>query len=420
MRIIPCFIFTELILHYHDKFTDVSVNRFAEDTVLPFEVFANTDDGIIFLFDQGLPYDALVKEYLQERGINRIYVRVDDVPLLDEYIGRTRIREKRFDPEDSLSFKDYSFRKRQYCSIDKKAIVPRTHINFSLFFLDEYNFSSFMETTPELPISVDEHIANLPAEILIKKTDIPLYRAYLLSLSSPGHAMGEEGLDGLILKEEAKMIMHDVFRDSLTRERIQEVRGLVKRLTSFIEKGGNSFSALVSQNPGDLYPHVHAVNVAAISIGVALTLNLSVQAIEDLALGAILHDIGQSGINDEIINKQGKLVRAEYEVFKSHVMEGFGLLQHFEDVPKKALPAVAHHHEKITGDGYPYRLAGDEISLFGRIVAIVDTYDLLTTKRPYHVPQSSLKALTTLAKDAAKYDPAILKVFIKAISNQAK
>ncbi len=151
------------------------------------------------------------------------------------------------------------------------------------------------------------------------------------------------------------------------------------------------------------------------SVGLGVAVNLPRPQIELLGMGAMLHDVGKSAIPGDILNKQGKLDDMEYMIIKTHVTEGEKILRSNPDVPPQAMPAALQHHEKLSGRGYPAGLKGTEINLFGRIVAIADCYDALTTKRPYKAPMTPFYALSIIAKETGDYDQELLKVFIKML-----
>lgn len=395
------------------RFTDVSVLKFAEGTNLPFEIYTVTKKGLRFMFDSGLPYDGLAKEYFNEMGISKVYVKQDDVLYLNRYLDRVRgVKIKPFDREDQISFKEYSFRKLQLHCIGRNILLPRTSISFNLYRMEDYNYKLFLESSASIPLMLDDNIPSMQADFLVGAQEVPAYLHYLKALplnSSP-----------LVLKEKACIIMHDILDKFGNKETIASAIGAAREIVAQLEKAPDSFYAMLSAGASDFYPYAHSVNVAVLSIRTALALSLPKTDIDALAAGSLLHDIGFGLINDEIINKQGKLSGAEEEVFKTHVIEGVSILQNVDAVPKKAMTAILHHHENMEGSGYPDSLAGQLIPVFGRITAISDAYDLLTTQQPFRKGLSPSQALSAMTKDSSKYDPVILAVFIKLIAQQIK
>jgi HD-GYP domain-containing protein (c-di-GMP phosphodiesterase class II) len=154
------------------------------------------------------------------------------------------------------------------------------------------------------------------------------------------------------------------------------------------------------------------VNVCVLSVGLGVALKLDPLQSERLGLGAMVHDIGKSIIPVEILNKQGKLDDMEYRIMQSHVAEGEKILRENHRLPEEAILAVTQHHEKISGRGYPSRLSDKAISLFGRITAIADCYDALTTARPYKTAFTPFVALDIISKEGDNYDRELLRLFI--------
>jgi HD-GYP domain-containing protein (c-di-GMP phosphodiesterase class II) len=120
-------------------------------------------------------------------------------------------------------------------------------------------------------------------------------------------------------------------------------------------------------------------------------------------------------IPSEIINKQGKLDDTEYRIIQTHVAEGEKILKENHRLPSDSLSAVTQHHEKMSGKGYPSRIKEKGITLFGRITAIADCYDALTTARPYRQSLTPFTALGIIAKETGNYDPELLRVFVKML-----
>ncbi|MGH8396922.1 MAG: HD-GYP domain-containing protein [Gammaproteobacteria bacterium] len=132
------------------------------------------------------------------------------------------------------------------------------------------------------------------------------------------------------------------------------------------------------------YTASHCLNVCILSIVFGMHLGLSKDSIVELALGALLHDIGKMRTPVAILDKPGLLSEDEFDIVKKHPVDGFNLLRKHKDVSEKCLEIVQLHHERISGQGYPFGLKDDEIPVHVRIVAIADVYDDITSNRVYH------------------------------------
>lgn len=139
--------------------------------------------------------------------------------------------------------------------------------------------------------------------------------------------------------------------------------------------------------------------------------------IDILFYASPFHDIGKVGIKDEILLAQRRLDEDEFEIMKEHAMIGYEILKDSQSVFLQAGAKIAlTHHEKYDGSGYPKGLVGDDISIYGRIVAVVDVFDALTSERPYKKAWSFEDALALLEKESGKhFDPKIVALFIENI-----
>lgn len=148
---------------------------------------------------------------------------------------------------------------------------------------------------------------------------------------------------------------------------------------------GNQMIAL--QNYDD-YTYKHCLRVAMLSTGIANELHMSRSDIKEVILSALLHDIGKSNIDHEIIVKPGKLTDEEFTAIKQHPYIGYQILKHTGGYSANILSGVLFHQEKYDGTGYPTGISGKKIPLIARIIAVADVFDALTSNRPYRRPWS--------------------------------
>lgn len=167
----------------------------------------------------------------------------------------------------------------------------------------------------------------------------------------------------------------------------------------------------------DDYTYNHSLGVAILSIAIGLSLALNRNDLYDLALCAILHDIGKMGIPIEIISKPSRLTAEEYQIVKQHPVLGTQFLLRNKIISKKICSGILTHHERVDGTGYPNGLAGDGIPLFGRIVSVADVYDALTSSRPYRDPSSAPEAIEYIMGGSGKiFDIQVVSAFLKKVS----
>jgi len=158
----------------------------------------------------------------------------------------------------------------------------------------------------------------------------------------------------------------------------------------------------------------HIIRIGKYCSLIAEKLNLPEKFVNTIHYAAPMHDIGKIGIPDKILLKPGKLTQIEFETIKTHAQIGARLLSRSKSkILQMAQEIALTHHEKFNGKGYPNQLKGADIPISGRIVAIADTFDALTSKRPYKEPYPKEITLDILKKERGEqFDPAILDIFI--------
>lgn len=161
----------------------------------------------------------------------------------------------------------------------------------------------------------------------------------------------------------------------------------------------------------DPYTHGHSRRVAQVALEIGKILQFTEKQLEELELAGILHDIGKIGIPDVILFKPGPLTPEEYEIIKTHAEKGYRILQHIKRLTSVA-KAVYSHHEWHNGKGYPQGLQGDEIPLYGAIIAVADAFDTIVTDRHYRKKRSYQDALQILKNCAgSQFNPRVVEAF---------
>ena len=167
----------------------------------------------------------------------------------------------------------------------------------------------------------------------------------------------------------------------------------------------------------DKYTRGHSDRVSAFAVLIGKYMGLSDEDLKTLKIGGLFHDIGKIGVPDSILLKEGTLTDNEYSEIKNHPLIGKHILSNastFENI----IPIVYHHHEKFDGNGYPGKLAGKEIPLFARIIAVADTFDAMTTKRSYRnaLPLEAVRD-EIIRVSGTQFDPEIVKIFLDILDN---
>ena len=220
------------------------------------------------------------------------------------------------------------------------------------------------------------------------------------------------GAAGLVTKpfsheELTDAVAHALERADRSREELRE-RLLAPTLASAL---ANAIEAR------DSYLHGHCERLAALAVRLAELLELSSHDIDEIRLGAILHDIGKIGIPDRVLLKPGPLDAEERAIVETHPVIGDKLLEPL-DLLQGARPVVRHHHERWDGNGYPDRLVGEGIPLGARIVAVADSIEVMTSRQLYRSPLSPEDVVDELRRQrGAQWDPRIVDLALGLIDS---
>ena len=159
----------------------------------------------------------------------------------------------------------------------------------------------------------------------------------------------------------------------------------------------------------------HSIRVARYMMEIAFHMGIQPSTEEwvDMQRGALLHDVGKIGIPDHILRKPGKLTAEEYAIVQQHVVLGDMIVRDLPDIDL-IRAGVRHHHERWDGAGYPTRRAGSAIPLEGRVLAVADAFDAMTSDRPYRRALSRAEALAEVERcSGTQFDPEIARVFLE-------
>ena len=164
----------------------------------------------------------------------------------------------------------------------------------------------------------------------------------------------------------------------------------------------------------DPYTGGHTQRVTAYSLATAKHLPLKPMEMKWLKISAVLHDIGKIGIDDQILRKPDRLNPEEYNAIKQHTDMGAEIIDHIKQL-KNIIPGVKYHHEQLDGTGYPEGLKGEKIPIIAKIVSVADTYDAMTTDRPYRRGLSKELAIKELRRcSGTQFDKEVVEAFVKA------
>lgn len=178
------------------------------------------------------------------------------------------------------------------------------------------------------------------------------------------------------------------------------------------------FSLVEALEAKDIYTRGHSERVSKLSIEMAKKMNVPTRELESIRKGGLLHDIGKIGVREEILLKPNRLTSEEMEHVRSHPRRGFEICQPLKSL-EESLTCIRSHHERFDGGGYPDGLKGNEIPLNGMIMAVADSYDAMTTDRPYRkaLPQETAVKIFSDEISSGQWNPEIVKILLKILKN---
>lgn len=199
----------------------------------------------------------------------------------------------------------------------------------------------------------------------------------------------------------------------------EDIQHYIGELTTASEQNRQLFMGSIEMiaaavDAKDPYTKGHSARVSQYSVILAKELGLPEEEISKIRIAATLHDVGKIGVEDRVLKKPGVLTNEEFEIMKRHTIMGFEIVRQVKQLAEM-LPGIRWHHEALNGKGYPDGISGDEIPLMVRIMSVADTFDAITTDRPYQAGKDFPQAIQILRKLAGtKYDPLVVDAMASA------
>ncbi|MFD1849364.1 HD-GYP domain-containing protein [Oceanobacillus bengalensis] len=196
----------------------------------------------------------------------------------------------------------------------------------------------------------------------------------------------------------------------------KELQNVIENLMLETKNNEKPLSFLADIYLTDNYVFHHSLNVTIYTLAIGVKLNLPNQKLMELGLGALLHDIGKIFVDQDVLQKPGRLTDEEFEIIKEHAQIGYDFLRKQMDISSVVAHCALEHHERLDGSGYPRSLRGDEIHLYAKIIGIADVFDAVTSNRVYRdamLPHEGLEILYSGAVNL--FDKEMVEAFKKSI-----
>lgn len=297
-----------------------------------------------------------------------------------------------------------SGKSKRYKSIDKRVITEGEAIDFQLYFPNNEKtaMSLFLQSDTVVDGNTKVRLREVERLYIDDKESLR-YEAYVQKHIQTIARAEDISIDdkAIIVYEKASSVLDEMFRNPESLEVAKNVKPVVDSFVSIILHDPKAVESLLKITAHDYYTHTHSINVSIYTLSLGAFLGMKGDDLKALGMAAVLHDIGKSQVDYDIINKNGTLSEIEFEEMKTHPAQGHKIALNLGITDERILSGIRHHHEKLAGNGYPDGILGDKISEFARIIGVCDVFDALTTKRSYKDPMSTFDSIK-LMKEAMK------------------
>lgn len=294
-----------------------------------------------------------------------------------------------------------------YKPVRLSSLCADTVAGFDLYILSRPDQPPVLYRAKDLPFGEANklHLKALGMSILyIKTNEAEQYRSYVENNLS---AILRDS--GIPIQERAEVLygsamgaVKDILNDPRAGDVLPRSQQLVENSIEFLFREPKSFQNILKVTSCDYYTFTHSVNVFVFSVALARVMGYNDEVILRFGCGTLLHDVGKSMIDPAILNYPGRLSPEQFEQIKLHPIHGFNLLRDQGLSEGTELDIVRHHHEKLTGRGYPDGLKDGELSPLVRISTAADIFDALTTKRCYKEAMKTFDALALMKREMAE------------------
>ncbi len=255
---------------------------------------------------------------------------------------------------------------------------------------------------------------NNVSTLYVPMTEREQYQEYIesnINMILHDEAIPPETKSGIVY-DSTKLLVRDVLANPTLGENIQRGKSIVESSIGYILREEDAFHNLLKVMSFDYYTYTHSVNVCTFSVAFARHLGYhDEEFLNNLGIGALLHDVGKTKVSDRILNKRGRLSPLEMEIIKRHPQWGYDLMRETDMLDDESFYPIIQHHEREDNSGYPHGVAGEGIHLTGKIVGIADTFDAMTTRRVYQPAVETFPALKNMFACENHYDRDLLEKF---------
>lgn len=274
---------------------------------------------------------------------------------------------------------------------------------------------SVVDLEPDLEVNIPaEDLTDQQFDLLPKPLDAPDVPLYVQTISYQEELRRAQELHVQALA--AAKQMHETLEAGLSENIVASIEDILKNSIESLKRNENALLSIARLKAVDEYTFTHSVNVAMYAVVLGRRLNIKDSFLADLAMAGFFHDIGKILVPQDILQYPGKLGEEQLKIMRNHADLGRVFLEHYPSVPDIARTGAIDHHERSDGSGYPLGKEHDEISLVGRLLAVVDVYDALTSRRCYKDAYTPAKSLSIMYQSREEqFSPGFVESLIEAL-----
>ena len=295
---------------------------------------------------------------------------------------------------------------KRYKAIDKRLITEGQKLNFTLYEtnVEHTVMSIFLQSDSVVDGNNKVKLREIE-HLYIDEDESEIFKKYeqghLQTIATSAEIAFSEKAS--IVYTKASEVMDELFANPEALGNIEKSQDIVDGFVNLVLQDESTIASIMQIAAHDYYTHTHSINVSVYTLSLAKFIGLKDKDLEDIGMSSMMHDLGKSKVDWEIINKNGKLTEDEFNQMKKHPAAGYDIAVNMGLSDKRILSGIRSHHEKLDGTGYPDRLKGKEISLFARIIAVCDVFDALTTKRSYKDAMGSFAAIKIMKNQMSEH-----------------
>ncbi|NGZ28383.1 MAG: HD domain-containing protein [Magnetococcales bacterium] len=377
-----------------------------------FDLYLTYNKKYVLFRSRQLPVDENVLLQLRENGVEKIYIEKGDYPKF----LRLTARVAGYSGDNS----QIRYLQDKFVFIDIHTLRVGSSPNFTVFVVESGLPTPIISPDlPGVPTTVNEQHLLEYTSAYIFQGDLDNYSAYLQnSWAEEATYQPMNVAGGILMRENAKMAAHGLFRSQDPKEALPMANKAIDQMLDSMFDNSSTFYALLKVSDQDFNTYIHSVNVAVLSMGLGIRLKLSQFQLQLLGLGSMLHDIGKTRVDPDLLLKKSKISPSEYESLREHVILGVEWCKEVPEIPSDVLPIIAQHHEQMDGTGYPDKLKVGQIDPLAQIVNIMEIYDSLTNRQPFRDAFSPFQSLGKMREMGKAINQEFLTQFILMLGEQ--